>query len=262
MGEGTHNMSWKYSSTLNEVRSATIRATDTSNPLLAIRWNNKGKDASDPLYKATITIQPTSGTGSKLRIVLKEYEQNPTTGAVTARTTTNLDGATYTTLGALVAAINAIDGFKAYRLHAAADYSLNSDDFIALSETAIRPLVLQEVLYRDASSFTAAAANWAVRVGVPEAFDGGKIKLLFVKANVDSDTDCTIRISTDPSETDATKEILRFTRAVPDATQTDLYDFHQNPVVIRGPVLVELISTAGIVENAAELIVTYQSCEV
>lgn len=259
-------MSSYYSPTLHEVRTAVIRPNDSSQPLLGIRWTNRGKDASDPLYKATITIQPTSGSGTKLRILLKEYEQSPTTGNVTLRTTHTFDGATTLTLGALVAAINAIEGFKAYRLNAAADYSLNSASFIAQSETSIRPLVLQEVLHRDASAFTGAAANWAVRVGVPEAFDGGKIKLLFVKANIASTTDCTVRISTDPSDTDASKEILRFTKSVPDATQTDLYDFHQNPVCVRGPLLVELISTGGIDEDTAntpyELLVTYQNAEV
>lgn len=250
------------SPTLNEVRTATIYATDSSQPLFALRWTNRGKDAEDPLYKATITIAPTGGSGSKLRVTLKQYEQNPSTGALTVRTTTNLDGATYTTLGSLITAINAIEGFKAYRLNAAADYSLDSDDFIALAETAIRPLTLQNFLYRDASEFSGAAANWAVRIGVPEAFDGGKIKLLYVKGNVNSTTDCTIRISTDPSETDATQEVLRFTRAVPDATQTDLYDFNLNPPVIKGPVLVELVSTGGITASDAELIVTYQSAEV
>jgi hypothetical protein len=250
------------SSVLGEVRTAVIRATDANQPMLGIRWTNKGKDAEDPLYKATITIAPTGGTGSKLRVTLKQYEQSPSTGAVTVRTTSNFDGATYTTLGSLITAINAIEGFKAYRLNAAADYSLDSDDFIALAETAIRPLVLQSVLYRDASEFSGAAANWAVRIGVPEAFDGGRIKLLYVKGLVNSTTDCTIRISTDPSETDATQEVLRFTRAVPDNAQTDLYDFNLNPPVIKGPVLVELVSTGGITAGEAELIVTWQNAEV
>lgn len=251
-----------HSSVLGEVRTATIRASDTELPLLGIRWVNTGKDAEDPLYKATITIAPTGGSGSKLRVTLKEYEQSPSTGAVTVRTTTNLDGATYTTLGALITAINAVDGFTAYRLNAAADYSLDSDDFVALAETAIRPLTLQSVLYRDASEFSGAAGSYAVRIGIPEPMDGGRIKLLYVKGLVNSTTDCTIRISTDPSDTDATQETLRFTRAVPDNAQTDLYDFNLNPPVIKGPVLVEIVSTGGITAGEAEVIITYQNADV
>jgi hypothetical protein len=142
-------------------------------------------------------------------------------------------------------------GVKTERLHAAADYSLNSANFIALAVTAISNQWF-ECLYKDAS----AVLTFAMRLGIPEVQDGGLIGIDKVVAfcNSDSATDCTFKISTDPDKYDATKETEYgvYTQAVADASADTLMNFvtnvrHQS---FKGPLLLECTSAVSLAVGA------------
>jgi hypothetical protein len=100
---------------------------------------------------------------------------------------------------------------------------------------------------------------------VPEEFDHGFINLFGARAyaNSNSDTDCEIKISRDPNDGGAGEndEVeLGFTRCIPDAATTELYDFHEAPPSVQGPLLIEITATTSLEANAWVL-VTYQSAE-
>jgi len=105
-------------------------------------------------------------------------------------------------------------------------------------------------------------------LGVPDNIKGlvGAGQFDFIQAdalvNSDSATDCTFKMSYDPDETDATKEEeLGFTRSVPDNAWTTLWDNHELPSVLRGPVLIELTSSTSMAVGA-KCLVNYRSSEV
>ena len=260
------------------VRVAQIQLSDTTNPLLRIQYVAKDKTPETPNDYSTITIAATGSSTSKLLVTLKIGEKNAlnTDLNVAASTTYEFSAsgvavasgateATTTTLGALVDALNAIDGVVAERLNAPADYSLDTDDFAALSETRIGPL-FKEVLYKDADQVLTSA----VRFGIPNDIKGkvgaGSMEILFIRAyvNSNSDTDCTFKLSRDPTSGagGASDEVeLPFTRYVPDAAWTELFDLHECPPVFQGPLLAEVTATSSMA-TTVNVLIGYRSVEV
>jgi hypothetical protein len=120
-----------------------------------------------------------------------------------------------------------------------------------------------DTLYKDASEVLTAA----VRIGVPMSANHkigrGNIKICRVVGYADSAsaTDCVLKISRDPNEVSASDEVeLAYTRYVPDAAITELYDFSNAPVVEQGPILVEITATSSLAAGAY-VIVAYQNAE-
>jgi hypothetical protein len=230
-----------------------------------------GKTASSPNDYHTITIANGSSGDSKLIVLLRvgasatSYDQYQFSAHTTAiADPSGIDSSPShtqcTTLGAMIKAINALKiGFKVYRLNAAADYSLDSNDFVDLTEVAVGP-IFTEYLYRDASEVLVMSG----RIGVPEEMDAGHIELLYVRAYVDSNsgTDCEMKISQDPNDGDATKEVeLGYTRLVPDAAWTDLVDNRLSPAVHQGPILVEFTATVAMAVTTAKAFIHWRSAE-
>ena len=267
------------------VRTQELRVADSYNALLRIKWadkkaKNTEDDASSPSPYAKITIDANGSTGSKLIVLLNigasatDYTQYQFSAYATG--ITDPDGidsspthTQCTTLGALITALNAVNGIWATRLHAPADFSLDNDDFIDLAETSISPL-FTEVLYRDSSAVVAGSSKtWALRIGVPESIKGkigaGRLEMLRVSAlvNSNSDTDCILKVSHDPDEVDATKEVeLAYTKAIADNVWTAVHDFTDGPAPVEnGPLLVEITSTTTLTDGG-KVIVQYRSAEV
>lgn len=185
--------------------------SDTTMPTLAIRYSLAhiaGELPTAQPCKATITIAPTGGTGSKLRVTIKRYV-NDTNGDATVSVTTNLDGATYTTLKDLVDALNDIPGITAWVLHAPFNYSTNSDDFIAVSETDIRTDGRYlETLYRDASEVTTAY----LRIGNPQVWDKGRLTIKRIYGTSTGNTNGTVKLIRDEYGKDQV-ELQKWTQA-------------------------------------------------
>lgn len=226
-------------SIVNAARTNRLAAlSDTEMPTLAIRYSlapQAGELPTAQHMKATVTIAPTGGTGSKLRVTIKQYVST-SAGVVSVGTTTNLDGATYTTLKDLVDALNAIDGITAWVLHAPHSYSTNSDDFIALSETDIRTDgKYLETLYRDASE----VATAYMRIGNPQAWDKGRLLIKRIYGTSTGNTNGTVKLLRDEYGKDQV-ELLKFTQQT--ALTQYVADDMQDAQPYEGPLLLAIAS--------------------
>jgi len=263
-------------SVISEVRTKVITLSDTTMPLLRL-WYSMGPQAGESpstlVNYHTVTISPTTSSASKLLVTLKIGKGNGTDGSAgtdlssAASTTYEFSasgvavaaGATATattTLGALVDALNDIPGVVAYRLNAPADYSLDTDDFASLTETDITPKPM-DILYKDASEIY----TTAVRIGVPEAMDSGRMKLLHVGGTVTGATSGTITISRDPTDGEggADDEELYISETLVNTTNTDYVNENiLEASVYRGPLLIEVTSSDLSVCN---IIVRYVTAE-
>ena len=240
-----------------------MQLINTALPLFMMKSVDIGKDPENPDEYRTITIDNNGSDDSRLIIFLNigpsssDYDQYQFSAAAAAVTDpSGVDSSPThtqcTTLGALVLAINATAvGFNAFRLNGPADYSLDSDDFVDLTETDVSVLYTN-YLYKDASEVLTMAA----RIGVPENYDHGHMELLYIRAfiNSASATDCVMKVSRDPSEGDATEEVeLGYERYVPDNAWTDLVDNRTAPAVHEGPLLVEVTSTSAMTETTSRV---------
>ena len=224
---------------INEALSFRLPSlADTTMPTLAIRYSLAPRAGELPTaqpMKATLTIAPTGGTGSKLRVTVKQYVST-SAGVVSVGTTTNLDGATYTTMSSLLDALNAIAGITAWVLHAPHSYSTDSDDFIALSETDI-PCDghYLETLYRDASEVHTAY----LRFGNPQTWDKGNLLVKRIYGTSTGNTNGTVKLLRDEYGKDQV-ELLKFTQAT--ALTQYVADDMQDAQVYRGPLLLAIAS--------------------
>ena len=262
------------------IRTAFLDFSDSKNGLLRLKWNDIEKDAENPNPYATVTIDHNASGGTKLIILLNigasatDYEQYQFSAYATGIADPGGIDATPThtqvlTLGALVDALNALHdsdiGIYAARLHGPADYSLDTGDFITQAVARISPF-FTEMLYKDASEVKTAA----FRLGVPEDANGkvgrGRIEIVRIVAfaNSNSATDCVFKMSYDPTEGSggADDEVeLAYSRYVPDAAITELYDFHEAPPVEKGPILVELTATTTLTEDTTYARIAYRNAE-
>jgi len=262
------------------IRTAFLDFSDSKNGLMRLKWNDISKTASSPKPYATATIDHNSSDDSKLIVLLNigasasDYTQYQFSAYATGITDPGGIDSTPThtqvlTLGALVDALNALQdsdlGIYAARLHGPADYSLDTDDFITQAEARISPF-FTEMLYKDASEVKTAA----FRLGVPEDANGkvgrGRIEIVRIVAfcNSNSATDCVFKMSYDPTEGSGgagDEKELAYSRYVPDAAITTLYDFHEAPPVERGPILVEMTATTTFTEDTTYARIAYRNAE-
>jgi len=245
-------------------RTALLKLNDSNMPMLRLIWKDRtmGASAETPNDYATIQIDANGSGDSKLVVFVNmgasstsydQYQFSAHSAAVA-----DPDGVDAspthtqcTTLKALIKAINALRidsnlqdtefGLFASRLHAPADYSLNT----------------------DASEIK----TMALRLGIPENIKGGmgngKLELIRLNGYADSNgaTDCVMKISYDPDDVDESKEVeLAYTRYIPDAAWTELFDFHENPPVLNGPILVEITATTSLAVDA-QVLVAYRNAE-
>lgn len=251
------------------IRTAFLDFQDSKNGLIRLKFNDISKDAENPNDYAGVLIDHNGSDDSKLIVFVNvgasatDYTQYQFSAAASGVTDpSGVDASpTHTQcadVGALVDALNALRdsdvGIWATRLHAPADYSLDTDDFITQTEARISPF-FTEMLYKDVSEVKTSA----FRLGVPEDVNGkvgnGNIEIVRIVgfANSNSATDCVFKISRDPTEGaggEADEVELAYTRYVPDNAITELYDFHEAPPVERGPLLIEITSTTTLTDGA------------
>jgi hypothetical protein len=229
--------------------NASGTTTDDQLPILQVRYI--GADSTH-----TILIQPTGGTSSKLKVTLTDI----TTGA----SAFDGGGATYTTLQALVDGINAVAGWEARRSHGPADYPLGTDDFIALSATAV-PRTWYSCLYRDSSEIEGVdPGGYTCRIGYPDfgrfipegggagkVFGGnkGRIEICGITGFITGATTAPyLVISQDAGSTAASEvKLVTFTESAHDDStpQSFLSRDPGNGLVFQGPLLLEARSVTA-----------------
>lgn len=261
------------------IRTAVLDFNDSKNGLIRMKFNDIAKDAENPNNYAAVTWDHNGSDDTKLILLLdigasaSDYSQYQFSAAAAAVSDPGGVDASPThtqcaDVGALVDALNALQasdiGVYAARLHGPADYSLDTDDFITQAAARLSPL-FTEMLYKDVSE----VLTGAFRLGVPEDANGkvgrGNIEIVRIVgfANSDSATDCTLKLSYDPTEGAAGEEDeveLGYTRYIPDNAITELYDFHEAPPVERGPVLVEMTAATSLAA-AAYVRISYRNAE-
>jgi len=257
------------------VRTAKMVFADSYMPLVRMQFVDISTDASNPNPYVRLSADANGSTGTKLILFLnigassasyKQYQFSAHATAVTdpdgIATGANLVHTQCTTLKALIAALNAIDGVVAHRLHAPAAYSLDTDDFLDISSTAIGPLWV-ETLYKDASE----VLTCAMRLGMPENINGkcgrGRMEIIDINS-IFTHTTGTFKMSYDPNELDESEEeLLPFNRNLgTTGTLTELWNFHEAPPVFKGPILFEVDGAALTASaTAAYLVVAYRNAE-
>jgi len=256
------------------VRTANPVFVDTSCPLLRLQYVDISKDASAPNNYAELFLDNNGSTGTTRAIILlnigasaTDYTQYQFSAAATGITDpAGVDASPThtqcTTIGAVITALNAIDGVVAHRLHCPADRSFNTDDYIDIGTPAtptggVRLSGLwQEIVYADASE----VLTFAYRIGIPENIKGkiGRGRLALHKiSSIATHTAGVLKISYDPDEVDASKEepiqsILLGSTGV----QTTNLDLTTCPQVYKGPILIEITGsalTAGVTTTNAQI---------
>ena len=235
-------------SVIDEVRIDKIALSDTTQPLLEIKYTvpmAAGEFPTSQPGRCSYAIDNNGGGGSLFRMTVTVANTDQT-GTAAASTSYVYDGAasgsgTVTavtaTLGELVDELAQIPGIEVYRRNAPADYSLATNDFVDVT-TADIGSIPQDILFKDASEiFTS-----AVRIGIPEPQDRGRIKLLGISGTCTGATAGTLKVYVDPSETSAddAEEALSFVLSTTEKEYLnggDGYTVDSAPV-FRGPLLV------------------------
>lgn len=143
-----------------------------------------------------------------------------------------------TTLKAMIDAMNAIEGVTAYELHALTSFSLDSANFIDVSSTDLSHNFFSEVLYQDISATFATA----MRVGIPEVRDSGRMRLLALHGTLTGATSGTIKIYRDDHA--ATEPVLLQNFAMVNSTETRyINDNMTDAATYRGPLVIVAASS-------------------
>lgn len=233
-------------SLMNRVQAHRMESiADTAMPSLAIAWSGgtQAAEADSPESQtlgATVAIDA-NGSSSKLLITLA-VQKVTSAGVATTDSSTTIAGATYTTLGAVIDAINDVAGFHAWALHAPHNMSTDSDNFIDLTETYLRADgVATECLYRDADQFLDGDANYAnyLRVGWPDVRGTGNMRVLGLSGTSTGNTNGKVTLYRDVKGGSLTK-LQEWTQAT---TETEYIDHNiVEAITYEGPLLVGIAS--------------------
>jgi len=210
-------------------QAAKLEMSDTTQPMIQVRYigdddthtialDNNGGGSTDALL---VTITDDSGA-----------------------TTFDVDGAdeTAATIQAVVDGINALTDWEARRYNAPSDYTTDSNDFIDIAATDV-PRTFTNYLYRDADQVFVSA----VRLSNPETGDLGDIELALIQGNATYGSGvATITVSTDPGPSASEESLVYSKLAAATTVESDIFDGLTSgaPLRVKGPVLVEMTSTA------------------
>ena len=242
-----------------------LTLSDTTMPSLALQWVPqpvRGELQTVQRHNATVTVAPTGASGSLLLITLtvqrKDFSGDALadlTYAISGAaakvpwTSTSASGtASASTLKEAIDLINELPGFKAWALHAPHAMALNSDNFIALSATAIKtgvgPDGTSSILYRDASDFLDGNTDIVayLRIGLPEVRDANSFKLLGIEGVSTGVTNGVVRLYRDEyAEYGQTAEVYVNKALV--AAQTEyIGKDRSDAATLRGPCILEVRS--------------------
>jgi hypothetical protein len=244
---------------------------DDTMPCLGLQWSPmpiKGEDITAYRTNATVTINPTGASGSKLLITLT-VARRLFAGTATTSLTFAISGAaakvnwsgtskngltsgtaSAATLKDVVDLINQIPGFKAWAVNAPYAMSVNSAYFIALAATSIKTGTgiesFTEVLHRDVSEFVDANSDkvaW-MRIGLPDINDRNAMRLVRVEGTATGVTNGVVKVYRDDvAEYGETQEVYLEKALGTTAVFTNYLDRTiENADTIRGPVLLEVRS--------------------
>lgn len=242
-------------SIIDEIRVHRLQFGDTHMPLLAVKASLGQDSANDEdnfgsgtaLDYIRFSADANGSTGSKLIVFVNvgssaaAYTQYQFSAYATGVTDPGgIDSSpTHTqclTLGALVKALRSIPQLDCYRLHGAADLSIDTDDFIDVTSVNIAGNNWTKTLYQDASEVNV----FTMRVGNPETFDRGRMKLIRIEGILAGASGGTVKLYEDPDDesADDVVELLSFASA---AAQTAYVNNDMlNASVYRGPLLLEV----------------------
>ena len=219
------------------VASATYAANAPLIRIYSSREHRPGEVMTAQKAGHTIAVAPTGGSGGKVRFTITERVFDATGTAATPVTTT-IDGATVETLGGLIDALNAIDGITAWALDAPHSFSVDSDDFEALSATAIP----EQPGYLDCVQREVATANLVYkRVGVPEVRDAGALAWTNLEVSITNETAGYVEIGTD-DKVKGYQALRRYSLTDAAVDRFGNYKIDDAPTV-KGPVLITVGAT-------------------
>lgn len=258
---------------LRQLNVAKMVLADANMPLLALKCRDISTDPEALDGYRHVVIDKDASGGSKLCVFINigasatdfsqwQFSAYATAVSDPAGVAGVVDGTTVThtqctTLGALCKAINELSiGLEAKRLHAPADYSLDTNDFIDAGTAPIPDASWKTCLYKDASE----VLTCAVRIGseTEAPWKGGIVELYKIMAYVNSNsgTDCVMTVKRDPNEysADDEQDVLS-EKYVPDATETDMWPkYDGSPIcVAQGPILIEVTSTTTLTESTTKV---------
>lgn len=229
-----------------QLRPSVTHRVSSILPALGLRWSpapRAGEDAKEQIVGATYTIVADGATGgSYLRLTLTEKVRNASggTGGVSDKVY-NYDGDVYTTLKALVRAINkASHGFQARVLHAPTDLALNNANWTAVSATALPaggPDSWVSTLVR-----TGANIDQYLRIGNPEIQDSGSFILVRLQNIVSNATGASGTLFVDSEDGD--KVTIRSGLAAGTGWTKHIDNSPDRAEIIRGPLLLQQGATA------------------
>jgi hypothetical protein len=225
---------------LNAVRPSGDFTYAANAPILRISYSKTGQPGevmTSQKYGATIAISENGGSGSKLLITLTELVKDVTGGAA-SNIVHEINGATYTTLKAVVDKINSISGFTAWVTDAPHSHNTNSDAFLALATTAV-PEVPG---YLDCLKRSVATTNPVYkRIGEPTERDSGWLKLIRAEVAITANAGGSIEFGRD----DINEGYVKYRNYALSATANTAYanyDVDAAPT-FQGPLLITIAAT-------------------
>lgn len=232
---------------LDMIRSKTIAYADTRY-CLRIAYSKSarpGEAMTSQKTGATIAIDANGGDSSELLITLTQtaVDQN---GDAAASVVNTIDGTTYSTLGAVVDAINAIEGFTAWVLNAPHALDTGCATWSDLAATAIpeSPGYL-DCLVRSSHADDA----MYLRIGEPTERDANWMKVVRVEVAITDNTGGSVELGQDRKGSSYQK-YRNYPLTATANTAYMNYDADKAPT-FQGPLLIDANATSntGLVLN-------------
>lgn len=247
---------------LMAVESKYMTLSDTTMPTLAVSYagirQTAGDLPTDQVNGASITIDADGATTAPT-IVIK-FKSRDFDGDDAADVSWTISGgatkaawssraATAVTLKDVVDLLNEIPGIHAHAMHAPFSMSVNSTNFIDLTETPLNSGAnpgssYTECLYRDASEFVNGDSDKVayMRVGLPDLRDGNAFDLVDIMGSATGVTNGTLKVYSDRyGDYGETAETYVYETL---AASEDSYlgTNKKEAMTVRGPVIVEAAS--------------------
>ena len=242
---------------LDAIQMANLGFTDAQSTCINLAVDNgfiAGEDAKKAIKQTKFIIEPTGDASSKVMLSIVRYMVDETGTALANGTVVSIGGTDYTcTSGGLITheiggtdypilkdfvdAINVFPGIVATIHNALTTQAMNTDDFIAVSETVLADVAAGgvETLSRDASAQFLAV----LRLGIPRANDRGPMQLLQVKGTTTDISNGTVKLIRDDAGeyvADASHQETYLSDTTVAAMTAYLDDNVLEAQTIRGPV--------------------------
>jgi len=241
---------------LNAIRSSGDFAYADNDTMLRIAYSKSARPSevmTSQKVGATVAVDANGGASSELLITLTELVKDQT-GTAASSVVHTIDGTTYDTLGEVVDAINAIEGFTAWVTDAPHSLDTGSASFLDLAATAIP----ETPGYLDFLKRSVATSNPVYkRIGEPTERDAGWLKLVRAEVAITSATAGSIEFGQDDKDVGYVK-YRNYPLTAAANTAYANYDVDAAPT-FQGPLLITIAATslAGAVGRVETVQATY-----